>query len=113
MILIRLQINIKGTFVVWQAFQGSAKDGAVFLGTATAAVTLPDSMAARKTSYIASKQGLIRLLEILAVEQDKISVRIFHPGVIQTEMAAKVSTGVLPVDKGEIELPQAYDPWRC
>ena len=96
------QINVKGTFVVWQAFHGTAKKDAVFIGTATAAVTLPLQMSIGQSSYIASKQGLIKVLEILAAEESNISVRVFHPGVIETDLAAKAgAAGVLPVDKGE------------
>ena len=59
-------------------------------------------MALTQSSYIASKQGLIKALEILAAEEKEVSVRIFHPGVVETDMAQKAG-GVknLPIDKGK------------
>lgn len=70
--------------------------------TATAAVTLPLEMTVGGSSYIASKQGLIKALEILAAEEKEVSVRFFHPGVVDTDMTAKSGTGgKLPVDTGE------------
>ena len=87
--------------MVWQAFCPTAKKDAVFIGTATGAVTLPLQMAAKGTSYIGSKQGLIKVLEILAAEQDRISVRVLHPGVVETDIATKSgASSVLPIDKG-------------
>lgn len=86
---------------MWQSFHASAKKDAVFIGTATAAVTLPLQMSTGQTSYFASKQGLIKMLEILAAEEENISVRFFHPGVIETDLAEKAgATGVLPIDQG-------------
>lgn len=88
--------------IVWQSFHDSARKDAVFIGTATAAVTLPASFGIGSTSYAASKLGLIKFLEILAAEEKDISIRFLHPGVIETDMVDK--SGVkdkLPLDKGQ------------
>lgn len=100
-----MQINIKGALIVWQSFHATANSGAVFIGTATAAVTLPASLSVSQTSYMASKLGLIKFLEILAAEETSISIRFLHPGVIDTDMADK--SGIkdkLPLDKGQLSL---------
>ena len=90
---------------MWQSFHATARTGAVFIGTVTAAIILPDQLAVGKSSYLASKSGLIRLLEILAAEEKNISVRILHPGIVWTDMAAKsTANGVeLPLDQGPLE----------
>jgi NAD(P)-dependent dehydrogenase (short-subunit alcohol dehydrogenase family) len=96
-----VQINVKGPFVVWQSFRALAKKDAVFIFTATAAVTLPLNISVKQSSYIASKQGLIKALEILAAEEQEISVRFFHPGIVDTDLAQKTgAVGVLPMDQG-------------
>jgi NAD(P)-dependent dehydrogenase (short-subunit alcohol dehydrogenase family) len=105
------KINIKGTLIVWQSFHATANKGAVFVGTATAAVTLPVTMAAGQTSYVASKLGLIKFLEVLAAEEPNISVRVLHPGVVDTDMADK--SGIkeqLPQDKGMVILQHVVCP---
>ncbi|KIW04446.1 uncharacterized protein PV09_04712 [Verruconis gallopava] len=104
------EINIKGTMVVWQSFHATANRNAVFIGTATAAVLLPSALSAGNSSYLASKLGLIKFLEVLASEEQDISVRFLHPGVIETEMTEKGGMrGKLPADR--VDLPAHFTVW--
>jgi short-subunit dehydrogenase len=73
----------------------------VLIGTSTGAVTLPAAMLTEGSSYVGSKVGLIKVMEILAAEFPDVHVVTIHPGVVETSMFEKSGMeGKLPVDKG-------------
>ena len=63
-----MQVNIKGTFILAQAFLPGRKKGAVVIGTSTAVAALDIDMQAKFSSYASSKLAFVRLFEIMAVE---------------------------------------------
>lgn len=58
-------------------------------------------MVTTASSYVGSKVGLIKVMEVLAAEFPDVHVVTIHPGVIETDMAEKSGmSGKLPIDKG-------------
>lgn len=96
------EINIKGAMIVTRAFFPTKNADAVFIGTATMAVSLPTPMVVTGSSYVASKLGLIKFLEVLAAENPDVNIMILHPGVVDTDMMDKSEMrGKLPIDTSE------------
>jgi NAD(P)-dependent dehydrogenase (short-subunit alcohol dehydrogenase family) len=102
-----LQINIKGSFVVTQAFLRHAAVDAVLVAIGTGASTLPMPNA---SAYLSSKFAQTRFFEYVQLENPHIRVHNVHPGAIQTAMAAKVlKAGIdLPLDNSEF--PRVTNP---
>jgi len=87
--------------IVTRAFFPTRNADAVFVGTATMAVSLPTSFVTTGSSYVASKLGLIKFLEVLAAENPDVNIMILHPGVVDTDMMDKSEMrGKLPLDNG-------------
>lgn len=80
------QINIKGAFITAQAFLPTRRKSSVVVATATAGVTLPASKVANVSSYIASKLGLIKFIEVMAAEHPDVRFTTTHPGTVGTNM---------------------------
>jgi NAD(P)-dependent dehydrogenase (short-subunit alcohol dehydrogenase family) len=76
-----MQVNIKGTFILAQAFLPSRMEGAVVIGTSTAVAALDIGMQAKFSSYAGSKLAFVRLFEIMAVEYPDTHFVTFHPGL--------------------------------
>jgi len=72
----------------------------VIIGTSTAAVVLPAAMVADGSSYVASKLGLIKFLEVLAAEYPDIHITTIHPGIVETDMLSKSGMVGVPIDNG-------------
>jgi len=102
------EINVKGVFITAQAFMPTKGKNPTIVCTSTGAVTLPASFVTNGSSYVGSKLGLIKFIEVLAAEHEDVNMFIIHPGVVETDMLAK-SGMELPTDK--VELPAHYTVW--
>ncbi|KAK4496739.1 hypothetical protein PRZ48_012722 [Zasmidium cellare] len=103
------EVNIKGAFLTLRAFAPTANAGASIIGLSTGVVTFTSEMAQTSSSYAASKIGLNNVIEIFAAENPHLSVKVYHPGVIETEMLAKSELSGLPID--DISLPADFAVW--
>ncbi|KAF2160313.1 hypothetical protein M409DRAFT_29167 [Zasmidium cellare ATCC 36951] len=103
------EVNLKGTFLVLQAFTPTAKEGAAVIGMSSGVVTFSSEMAQTASSYAASKIALNKVMEVFAAEHPQLNVKVFHPGVIETEMLAKSELSGLPID--DISLPADFAVW--
>jgi NAD(P)-dependent dehydrogenase (short-subunit alcohol dehydrogenase family) len=56
------------------------------------------------SSYVASKLGLIKFMEILAAEHTDIHITTIHPGVIETDMFQKSEMTEMPLDKSKFSI---------
>ncbi|RDW83504.1 hypothetical protein BP5796_04995 [Coleophoma crateriformis] len=92
------EINIKGPFITAQEFLPTKGNNAVVVATATAGVSLPASMVMNVSSYVSSKLGLIKFIEVLAAEHPDVHFTTIHPGTVETDMLTK-SEMELPTDK--------------
>jgi len=82
---------------------------AAIVCTSTAAVALPAAMVTTGSSYVASKLGLIKFMEVLAAEHTDVHITTIHPGVIETDMFEKSGMTELPLDKGTFSVCH-HDP---
>ncbi|KAJ9145049.1 Short chain dehydrogenase [Pleurostoma richardsiae] len=103
------EVNIKGSFITAQAFLPTKGENAVVVATSTAGVNLPASMVTNVSSYVASKLGLIKFIEVLAAEHPDVRFTTIHPGTVETNMFTKSGMLDLPTDK--VELPAHYIVW--
>jgi NAD(P)-dependent dehydrogenase (short-subunit alcohol dehydrogenase family) len=83
-----------------QVFLPTKGKNPVIIGTSTAAVTLPVAMVTDGSSYVASKLGLIKFLEVLAAEYPDIHITTIHPGIVATDMFSKSGMVGVPLDSG-------------
>lgn len=83
------EINVKGVVVALNAFLPTKGEDAVVVGTSTAGIIFPKNMTGGFTSYVASKQALVNLIEYAAVEEEDVHFVNIHPGVLDTGMYAK------------------------
>lgn len=76
-----MQVNIKGTFILAQAFLPDRKKDAIVIGTSTAVAALDIGTQAKFSSYAGSKLAFVRLFEIMTVEYPDTHFVTFHPGL--------------------------------
>jgi len=57
-------------------------------------------MVTNVSSYVASKLGLIKFIEVLAAEHPDVRFTTIHPGTVETNMFTKSGMLDLPTDKG-------------
>jgi len=103
------EVNIKGPFITCQAFMPTKGKKPIIVATATAAVTLPAAMVTNSSSYVASKLGLIKFIEVLTAEHPDVHITTIHPGIIETAMFVKSNMTSMPTDK--VELPAHFTVW--
>jgi NAD(P)-dependent dehydrogenase (short-subunit alcohol dehydrogenase family) len=53
------------------------------------------------SSYASSKLALNKFIEILAAENPDIRFHTIHPGIVETDMAAKSDMKGMPTDTGK------------
>jgi NAD(P)-dependent dehydrogenase (short-subunit alcohol dehydrogenase family) len=81
------ETNIKGAFIVVQAFLRVAAPNAIIVNVSTAVVHLPSLPG--YSGYVASKLGGYKFFDSLQVENPTIHVVHVHPGLVQTAMGQK------------------------
>lgn len=83
------EINVKGAFIVTQAFlKVAAKDAVLVSVTAALAHMTPWT---GHSSYTASKLAAAKLFETVQVENPGLHVVSVHPGVVESSMSLKLA----------------------
>lgn len=98
------EINVKGAFIVTQAFLKVAASDAILIDLTTGMVHLPAFPG--YSAYQASKTAEHRFFDSVQLENPDLHVVQVHPGVVATDMGQKgLDAGVdLPLDDGKIIL---------
>ena len=81
------EINIKGSFIVVQAFLEVASSDAIIVDITTGVVHLPAFP--NFSAYGASKLAEVKFFDSVQAENPSLHVVHVHPGVIQTDMGQK------------------------
>ena len=94
------EVNIKGSFVVTQAFIKNAAKDAVLIAVTTGVAHLPAFP--DYSSYSSSKLGGIKFFDSVQAENPGLRVVSVHPGVIKSDMNDKSTAHgeVFPFDDG-------------
>ncbi|KAF2399288.1 NAD(P)-binding protein [Trichodelitschia bisporula] len=103
------EINVKGTFIVANAFLPSHKPNAAFVATSSGVVALPSEMAGYFSSYTASKLAAAKVVELVAAQYPDVQVLNFHPGVVKTAMNEKSAMNIPTPDTPT--LPAHFAVW--
>lgn len=103
-LLTEKQVNIKGPFITAQAFLPTKGDDSVVVVSSTMGVTFPAAGAVNLSSYVASKLGLMKFIEVLAAENPDVRFTTIHPGAVETDMYRKAGLVGLPSDKGILQV---------
>ena len=100
------EINVKGAYIVTQAFLKVAASDATIVDLTTGMVHLP--ALPRYSAYQASKMAELRFFDSVQLEYPDLHVVHVHPGVVMTNMATKgLDAGIeFPLDDGIISLSQ-------
>ena len=95
-----VEVNIKGSLIVTQAFLKVAPQDAVLVNVTTGAAHLPPFP--DHSSYVAGKIGSNKFFDAVQVENPNLRVVNIHPGVIKSAMSDRsVEHGIrLPFDDG-------------
>ena len=98
------EINVKGSFIVTQAFLKKAASDATLIDVTTAMVHFPAFPG--YSAYIASKIAELRFFDGVQTENPEMHVVHVHPGVVATDMGQKaLDAGAnFPLDDGKIIL---------
>ena len=94
------QVNIKGPFITAQAFLPTKGQNPVVVVSSTMGVMFPASKVTNVSSYVASKLGLMKFIEVLAAENPDVRFTTIHPGTVETDMFTKAEMTDLSIDKG-------------
>ena len=96
------EINVKGAFIVTQAFLKVATRDATIVDLTTGMVHFPAFP--RYSAYQASKMAELRFFDSVQLENPNLHVVHVHPGVVVTDMYQKgLDAGVdFPLDDGKI-----------
>ena len=95
------EINVKGSFIVTQAFLKHAAKDAVLVNMTTGVAHLPTFP--HYSSYAASKLAAVKFFNGVQAENPDVRVVNVHPGVIKSDMSDKSAAHgeVFPFDDGE------------
>ena len=98
------EINVKGAFIVTQAFLKVAASDATIVDLTTGMVHLPAFP--RYSAYQSSKIAELRFFDSVQLENPDLHVVHVHPGVVVTDMGKKgLDAGVdFPLDDGKITI---------
>jgi NAD(P)-dependent dehydrogenase (short-subunit alcohol dehydrogenase family) len=85
------EINVKGNFVLMQAFLPTKATDASIVATSTGVAHMPAMFEYSKhgSGYSVSKMGMTKFYEHIAAENPDVQVVIIQPGVIDTPMNRK------------------------
>ena len=97
-----MEINVKGTLILSQAFAANASGSSTLISINTAGAHVPPLMPGMG-GYIVSKIAASKLADCFASENPSVRVMTVHPGALKTDMNAKaVAAGLeLPYDDGK------------
>jgi NAD(P)-dependent dehydrogenase (short-subunit alcohol dehydrogenase family) len=102
------EVNVKGSYVVTQAFLRNAGPDPVLLNVSSAVAHYPDVYAGT-TSYVGSKAAFTRVVDVIQVENPQLRTVNIMPGMIKTNLVKKAGMWDmdLPWDDG------VYSSARC
>lgn len=95
------EINVLGNLILVQAFLANKSEaGSVIVNITTAGVHIP--AIPTMSSYAVSKLASVKLFDFVAAENPDVRVLNVHPGIMDTDIAAKAAQGglVMPFDDG-------------
>lgn len=97
------EINVKGNYIVMQAFLANAAAQSTLVHVSTGGAHLPP-MHAGFGGYTVSKLAALQMASYAGYENPNVRVMMLHPGVLATEMNKKSTDSgfVLPFDDGEL-----------
>lgn len=90
-----LEVNVKGSLLVAQAFLRSAVSDAVLINMTSLLSYLP---VPAFSAYVASKCASVSLFDTLQLENPNVRVANLHPGIVDTAMTR--GAGGTPMDDG-------------
>ena len=96
------EVNVKGSFIVAQAFLKHASKNAVLVNVTSGVAHLPTFP--HYSSYASSKLGAVKFFDGVQAENPDIRVVTVHPGVIKSDMSDKSTAHgeVFPFDDGKL-----------
>ncbi|KAL8663558.1 MAG: hypothetical protein Q9202_003746 [Teloschistes flavicans] len=103
------EINVKGSFIVTQAFLKVASPRAALVNITAGLVHHKDPLPGY-TSYVSSKAASAKFFQMLQQEHPELRVMNVHPGVIQSAMLEK-NDQVEAQD--DASLPASFTVWAC
>jgi NAD(P)-dependent dehydrogenase (short-subunit alcohol dehydrogenase family) len=100
-----MEINLKGSLILSQAFLGHASENPIMISINTAGAHVPPLMPGMG-GYAVSKIAASKLMDYLGLENPNMRVMTIHPGVLKSAMNDKsMEAGlVLPFDDGELSI---------
>ncbi|TKA47066.1 hypothetical protein B0A54_02544 [Friedmanniomyces endolithicus] len=105
------EINVKGSYNLTKAFMPSRKPHSTIISVNAGSIQVPGPFSAGFSSYNSSKFAVLKMFEILAVENPDVHVVSMHPGVVDTEMKRKNDMPSPHMDA--VELPSHFAVWLC
>ncbi|KAK1059021.1 hypothetical protein LTR74_012910 [Friedmanniomyces endolithicus] len=105
------EINIKGSYNLTKTFMPSRNPDSTIISVNAGSIQVPGPFSAGFSSYNSSKFAVLKMFEILAVENRDVHVVSMHPGVVDTEMKRKNDMPSPHMDA--VELPSHFAVWLC
>jgi len=105
------EINVKGSYNLIRAFMPSRRKDAKVVSVNAGSIQVSGAFSSTYSSYNSSKFAVLKMFEILAVENPDVHVVSMHPGVVDTEMKRKNDMPSPHMDT--MELPSHFAVWLC
>ncbi|KAK3649985.1 hypothetical protein LTR56_006572 [Elasticomyces elasticus] len=105
------EINVKGSYNLIRAFMPSRTKDATVISVNAGSIQVSGAFSSTYSSYNSSKFAVLKMFEILAVENPDVHVVSMHPGVVDTEMKRKNDMPSPHMDT--MELPSHFAVWLC
>ncbi|RDW58475.1 hypothetical protein BP5796_12405 [Coleophoma crateriformis] len=96
-----MTINVKGNLIVAKYFLKYSSEKPTFVHVSAGGGHMPPLPS--HSSYAVSKLAAAKMMEYLAAESPHVRVHTLHPGLIDTDMSKKGTSGV--------ELPASFVIW--
>lgn len=103
------EVNVKGNFLLAQAFLNNMAENPTILSLTTAGAHIPAIPSL--SSYAASKLAAVKLFDYLAAEYPQIRIFNVHPGIMDTAMGGKGREAgmTLPFDDSRLSLRSCFE----
>ncbi|KAL8805456.1 MAG: hypothetical protein Q9200_005411 [Gallowayella weberi] len=103
------EINVKGSFIVTQAFLKVASPDAALVNITAGLVHIKDPLPGY-SSYVSSKTASAKFFQMLQQEHPELRVMNVHPGVVQSAMLEK---NAQMQAQDDASLPASFIVWAC
>jgi NAD(P)-dependent dehydrogenase (short-subunit alcohol dehydrogenase family) len=103
------EINVKGNFLLAQAFLNNMAEKPIIISLTTAGAHIPAIPSL--SSYAASKLAAVKLFDYIAAEYPQIRVINVHPGIMDTAMGGKGREAgmIVPFDDSRLPLRSFFE----